>query len=84
MVAGVGWKTSDGVSDKPVDVADRLGGRRRVVAGLDGRELLLEERVNGAVLGWVDLQKLHVSIVCIFRKDKQNIALLQGTMYFSS
>ncbi len=48
LVAGVGWKTSDGVSDKPVDVADRLGGhivRRLVVAGLDGLELLLEEEL---------------------------------------
>jgi hypothetical protein len=88
LVAGVGWKTSDGVSDKPVDVADRLGGHKvrwltwLVVAGLDGRELLLEEQVNGAVLGWVDLQKLSVSTVCIFGKDKPSIAMLQRTMYF--
>ena len=40
----------------------RLGGHvvgRLVVAGLDGRESLMQEQVNGAVLGWVDLQKLH-------------------------
>ncbi len=70
-----------------MDVADSLGGhvvRQLVVAGLDGRELLLEEQVNlnGVVLGWVDLQKLHASIVCIFGKDKPNIVMLQKTMYF--
>ncbi len=62
MVAGVGWKTSDGVCDTPVDVADRLGGHvvgQLVVGGLDGRESLLEERANGAVLSLIDLQMLH-------------------------
>ncbi len=39
MVAGIGWKTSDGVGDKPVDVADSLGAHIvgwRFVGGLDG------------------------------------------------
>ncbi len=64
MVAGVSWKTSDGVGNKPVDVADRsgdhiVGCQWLVVAGLDGRELLMQQLVNGAVLGRVDLQLLH-------------------------
>ncbi len=62
MVAGVGWKSCDAVGNNRVDVADRLGGRGvcwLVVAGLDGRELLLQQRVNGVVLGNVDLQLLH-------------------------
>ena len=45
-----------------MDVADRLGGHVvcwLVVAGLDGRELLLQQLVNGVVLGNVDLQLLH-------------------------
>ncbi len=62
LVAGVGWKSFDAVGNNPVDVADRLWGhivRRLVVTGLDGRELLLQQRVNGVVLGNVDLQLLH-------------------------
>ncbi len=54
LVAGVGWKSCDAVGNDPVDVADRLGGHVvcwLVVAGLDGRELLLQQRVNGVVLG---------------------------------
>jgi hypothetical protein len=61
LVAGVGWKSCDAVGNNPVDVANRLGGHVvcwLVVAGLDGRELLLQQRVNGVVLGNVDLQ-LH-------------------------
>jgi hypothetical protein len=44
LVAGVEWKTSNAVCNNPVDVADRLGGHVVgwfVVAGLDGRELLI-------------------------------------------
>jgi hypothetical protein len=37
LVAGVAWKTSDGVSDKPVDVADRSGGH---VVGLLSLDLM--------------------------------------------
>ncbi len=43
-------------------VTDRLGGHVvgwLAAAGLDGWELLVQEQVNGAVLGWVDLQLLH-------------------------
>ena len=45
-----------------MDVADRLGGHVvcwLAVAGLDGRELLTQQRVNGVVLGNADLQLLH-------------------------
>ena len=52
----------DAVGNDPVDVAYRLGGHvhgRLVVAGLDGRKLLLHQHVNGEVLGRVDLQMLQ-------------------------
>ncbi len=60
--AGMGWKSRDAVSNNPVDVANSLGGHIvgwLVVTGLDGRELLMQQRVNGVVLGNVDLQLLH-------------------------
>ena len=62
LVAGVGWKTGDAVSNNPVNVSNRLGGHVvgwLVVAALDGRECLLQQRVNGLVLGRVDLVLLH-------------------------
>ena len=62
MVAGVGWNSCDAVGNNHVDVADRLGGHIvcwLVVAGLDGWESLLQQRVNAVVLGNVDLQLLH-------------------------
>ncbi len=45
-----------------MDVANRLRGHVvcwLVIAGLDGRESLLQQQVNGVVLGNVDLQFLH-------------------------
>jgi hypothetical protein len=60
--AGVRWKSCDTVGYNPVDVADRLGAHIvgwLVVGGLDGRELLMQQRVNGVVLGIADLQLLH-------------------------
>ncbi len=62
MGAGVGWKSRDAVRNNPVDVANRLGGHIvgwLVVAGLDGRELLMQQRVKGVLLGNADLQLLH-------------------------
>ncbi len=62
MGAGVGWKSCDAVGNNPVDVTDRLGAHVvgwLVVARLDGRELLIQQRVNGVVLGNSDLQLLH-------------------------
>ena len=62
MSAVVDWKSRDAVCNNRVDVADRLGGHVvgwLVVAGLDGRELLMQQLVNGVVLGDVDLQLLH-------------------------
>ena len=62
MGAGVGWKSSDAIRNNPVAVADRLGGHVvgwLVVTGLDGRELLMQQIVNGVVPGNVDLQLLH-------------------------
>ncbi len=62
LVAGVRWKSWDAVGNNRVDVADRLGGHIvcwLVVAGLDGRELLLQQLVNGIVLGNVDQHLLH-------------------------
>ncbi len=64
MGAGVGWKSCDAVGNNlnPVDVSYRLGGHMvtvgwLVVAGLssDCRKLLMQQRVNGVVLGNVDL-----------------------------
>jgi hypothetical protein len=60
--AGVGWKSCDAVGNNPVDVAYSLWGHIvgwLVVIGLDGRELLMQQLVNGVVLGNVDLQLLH-------------------------
>ena len=45
-----------------VDVAYRLGAHVvgwLIVAGLDGRELLMQQRVNGVVLGNAELQLLR-------------------------
>ena len=62
LVTGVGCKTSDGVGNDSVDVANRLGGLVvgwLAVGRLEGRELQIQQRVNGVVLAWVDLQMLH-------------------------
>ncbi len=60
--AGIGWKSCDAVCNNRVDVAYGLEGHIvcwLVVAGLDGRELLVQQQVNCVVLGNVDLQFLH-------------------------
>ncbi len=62
MGAGVGWKSCDAVGNYPMDVANCLGGHIvgwLVVAGLDGLELLMQQHVNGVVLGNVDLQLMY-------------------------
>ncbi len=60
--AGVGWKSRDAVSNNPVDVTNSLGGHIvgwLVITGLDGRELLMQQRVNSVVLGNAVMQLLH-------------------------
>jgi hypothetical protein len=47
--AGVGWKSRDAVRNNPVGVTNRLGGNVvgwLVFAGLDGRELLMQQHVK--------------------------------------
>ncbi len=61
-VTGVGSKSSDAISNEPVDVANGLWGDvvgLLVVGGLEDWEFHSQGQVDGAVLCWVDLQTLH-------------------------
>ena len=61
-VAGVGMIHSDGVANETVYVRYRLGGHVGgwlVVGRFEGGERTLQQRVNGSVLAWGDLQTLH-------------------------